>query len=254
MAQLVYFDLGRAAYGPTLGLQERLVERVKTAPDERAYLVLVEHTPPVITLGRGSRAGHVLVPAERLAAEGIELAESSRGGDVTYHGPGQLVGYPILRLDLHGRDVHRYLRDLEEALIRCLARFGVQAARRSGFTGVWVGAAKAALRHDQGPLTPTHSHEGRGGHEALAKVAAIGVAVRRWVTYHGFALNVAPDLAAFGLIVPCGIRDRGVTSLRDLLGREVTVAEVKAPLVECLVEVFGFEGAAAGDAREYGVV
>lgn len=226
MAQLVYFDVGRAAYGPTLGLQERLLERVKAAPDERAYLVLVEHDPPVITLGRGSRDGHVLASPERLAAEGIELAESSRGGDVTYHGPGQLVGYPIVRLDLHGRDVHRYLRDLEEALIRCLARFGVAAGRRAGFTGVWVGRAK---------------------------VAAIGVAVRRWITYHGFALNVAPNLGHFGLIVPCGIRDRGVTSLRDLLGREVAVAEVKGPLVECVVEVFGFEGAAAGDPREYGL-
>ena len=239
--------LGRSAYPESHALQQRLLEEVAAgrAPDT---LLLLEHEP-VITCGRGTDRANLGPAAARLP-----LFEVERGGDVTWHGPGQLVGYPILRLDLHGRDVHRYLRDLEEALIRCLARFGVQAARRSGFTGVWVGAAKAALRHDQGPLTPTHTHEGRGGHEALAKVAAIGVAVRRWVTYHGFALNVAPDLAAFGLIVPCGIRDRGVTSLRDLLGREVTVAEVKAPLVECLVEVFGFEGAAAGDAREYGVV
>jgi lipoate-protein ligase B len=243
MAVVTLLDIGRAPYDPALALQERLVGQVKAAPEERAFVVLVEHDPPVITLGRSARRGHVLVPPERLAAEGIALVESSRGGDVTYHGPGQLVGYPILRLDRHGRDVHRYLRDLEDVLIRCLARFGIEAARRRGWTGVW-----AARR----PLTPALSHEGSGGHGATAKVAAIGVAVRRWVTYHGFALNVAPNLAHFDLIVPCGIRDRRVTSLRDLLGREVTVAEVKAPLVECLVEVFGFEGVSAGDPGAYG--
>ena len=216
MAELVTLDVGRAAYEPTLRLQERLVRRVKAASDERAYLVLVEHDPAVITLGRSTRGPHVLASADRLRAEGIEVHESGRGGDVTYHGPGQVVGYPVLRLVLHGRDVRRYLRDLEEALIRTLARFGLEGERAEGLTGVWVG----------------------GG-----KVAAIGVAVTRWVTYHGFALNVSTDLERFGLIVPCGIRDRGVTSLERLLGREVPVAEVKGPLVECLVEVFGFDGA-----------
>jgi len=221
MAELVTLDVGRAAYGPTLRLQERLRREVHAAPEERAYLVFVEHDPPVITLGRGADAAHVVAPRERLAREGVEIHETQRGGDVTYHGPGQIVGYPILRLDLHGRDVHRYLRDLEETLIRLLARFGIQGERTRGMTGVWVGREK---------------------------VAAIGVAISRWVTWHGFALNVDPDLAHFGLIVPCGLQGMGVTSLARLLGRPITVAEVKGPLVECLVEVFGFDGARAGEA------
>jgi len=223
MAELTYLDIGRVAYEPALRLQEHLVERVKRATDERAYLVLVEHVPPVITLGRSTRGAPLVASRERLRAEGIEVHQSSRGGDVTYHGPGQVVGYPILRLDLHGRDVHRYLRDLEEALIRLLARFGVEGRRAAGLTGVWVGGEK---------------------------VAAIGVAVTRWVSYHGFALNVSTNLGHFDLIVPCGIRGCGVTSLERLLGRKVSVAEVQAPLVECLVEVFGFDGARAGCVSE----
>ena len=218
-AELVCLDLGRAAYEPTLRLQKRLLAEVKGAPEERAYLVLVEHEPPVITLGRGAKAGHLVASRERLAREGIEVHESSRGGDVTYHGPGQLVGYPILRLDLHGRDVHRYLRDLEEVLIRTLAAFGVAGAWSEGLTGVWVGGEK---------------------------VAAIGVAVSRWVTYHGFALNIATNLSHFDLIVPCGLCGRGVTSLERLLGRPVSVGEVKPRALECMVEVFGFAGARQG--------
>jgi len=215
MPELIYLDIGRAAYEPTVRLQKRLVDEVKASEAERAYLVLVEHDPPVITLGRGARDAHIVASRERLAREGVQVHESSRGGDVTYHGPGQVVGYPILRLDLHGRDVHRYLRDLEEVLIRVLARYGLEGRRSEGLTGVWVGQEK---------------------------IAAIGVAVRRWVTYHGFALNVATDLSHFDLIVPCGIRGKGVTSLSRLLGRPVTVAEVKPAVVECVVEVFGFDG------------
>jgi lipoyl(octanoyl) transferase len=216
MAYLTSLDIGRAPYEPTVRLQKRLVAEVRAAAEERACLVLVEHDPPVITVGRGARGpDNVLAPPETLRREGIELHPTSRGGDVTYHGPGQLVGYPILRLDLHGRDVHRYLRDLEEVLIRLVARFGVEGLRVEGLTGVWVGHYK---------------------------IAAIGVAVSRWVTYHGFALNVEPNLSHFGLIVPCGIRDKGVTSLARVLGRPVAVAEVKPLLVECVVEVFGFEG------------
>jgi lipoyl(octanoyl) transferase len=225
MAELTYLDIGREAYEPTLRLQEQLVERVKAAPEERAYLVLVEHFPPVITLGRSTRGAPLVASRDRLRAEGIEVHQSSRGGDVTYHGPGQVVGYPILRLDLHGRDVHRYLRDLEEMLIRLLARFGVEGRRAAGLTGVWVGGEK---------------------------VAAIGVAVTRWVSYHGFALNVSTNLGHFDLIVPCGIPGCGVTSLERLLGRKVSVAEVQAPLVECLVEVFGFDGARRAAGAEHG--
>ncbi len=223
MADLVTLDLGRAAYGPTSRLQERLRDEVRTADPERACLLLVEHDPPVITLGRGADEAHVTVSRERLRAMGVEVHESARGGDVTWHGPGQLVGYPILRLDLHGRDVRRYLRDLEEVLIRLLARFGLEGTRAEGMTGVWLGGEK---------------------------VAAIGVAIRRWVTWHGIALNVADCLDAFDLIVPCGIRDYGVTTLSRALGREVLVAEVKPHLVECVVEVFGFDGARVGAVPE----
>jgi lipoate-protein ligase B len=215
MPELIYLDIGRAAYEPAVRLQKRLADEVKASEAERAYLVLVEHDPPVITLGRGARDAHIVASRERLAQEGVQVHESSRGGDVTYHGPGQVVGYPVLRLDLHGRDVHRYLRDLEEVLIRVLARYGLEGRRSEGLTGVWVGQEK---------------------------IAAIGVAVRRWVTYHGFALNVATNLSHFDLIVPCGIRGKGVTSLSRLLGRPVTVAETKPAVVECVVEVFGFDG------------
>jgi len=223
MTELVTLDIGREADEPALRLQKRLLERVKSAPNERAYLVLVEHFPPVITLGRSTRGEPLVASRDRLRAEGIEVHESSRGGDVTYHGPGQVVGYPILRLDLHGRDVHRYLRDLEEVLIRLLARFGVEGRRAAGLTGVWVGGEK---------------------------VAAIGVAVTRWVSYHGFALNVSTNLRHFDLIVPCGIQGCGVTSLERLLGRKVSVAEVQAPLVECLAEVFGFDGVRAASVSQ----
>ena len=226
MADLVTLDLGRAPYGPTVRLQQRLHAEVRQAHQERAYLVLVEHDPPVITLGRGADEAHVTASRERLEADGVEVHPSARGGDVTCHGPGQLVAYPILRLDLHGRDVRGYLRDLEEVLIRVLARFGLQGDRAEGMTGVWVGREK---------------------------IAAIGVAIRRWVTWHGIALNVAAHLDHFRLIVPCGIPNRGVTSLARALGREVSVAAVKPHLVECMVEVFGFDAAREGEAPEPGL-
>ena len=220
MNRLVCLDLGRRPYLPVLRAQERLVERVRSAGDGSAYLLLVEHDPPVITLGRRATAEHILASADDLAARGIEVHQASRGGLVTCHPPGQLVGYPILALLHHGLGLRQYLRALEEVLLRLLDRFGVRGRRIDGLTGVWVG--------DQ-------------------KVAAIGVAVRRWVSYHGLALNVCPDLGLFDAIVPCGIGDRGVTSLQRLLGRPVTVDEVKAPLIECMLEVFGF--AAAEDKR-----
>jgi lipoate-protein ligase B len=216
MAELTYLDLGRRAYAPTLQLQRVLLRRVLAADEERASLVLVEHDPPVITLGRRASDAHVLAAPQRLAAEGIELHHTGRGGDVTYHGPGQLVAYPILRVDRHGRDVHRYIRDLEEVIIRVLAAFDVEGRRLTGLTGVWVGEAK---------------------------VAAIGVAVKRWVSYHGVALNVCPNLSHFDLIVPCGIEDRTVTSLARILGRKVSVGEVKPLLVDRLTETFGFDAA-----------
>jgi lipoate-protein ligase B len=190
------------------------------APDT---LLLVEH-PPVFTLGRRAERDNILVPAERLREMGIEVAEIERGGDVTYHGPGQVVGYPIMDLRGHGRDLGAFLRGLEEVLIRALASYGVSAGRQPPMTGVWVGDEK---------------------------IAAIGIAVSRWVSYHGFCLNVAPDLGHFALIHPCGIRDRGVTSMEKLMGagRVPPLGEVEREVARAFGEVFGLEmasGPAAG--------
>ena len=202
---------GRLEYEASERLQKRLVEKVRARP-ARGYLVLLEH-PPTVTLGRGSHAENLLLAPEEIERRGIRMVECRRGGDVTYHGPGQLVGYPILRLarpDLHG-----YLRALEETLVRTLADFGVEAGREKGLTGVWTG---------------------------MGKIAAIGVAVTsRLVTYHGFALNVTSDPAAAGVIVPCGIADRPVTSLAEVLGREPDAAEVRDAVVRRFGEVFGVE-------------
>ena len=173
-------------------------------------LLLLEHDP-VITLGRSARRDNLLLSEEELRARGIEVFETGRGGDVTYHGPGQLVGYPILDLSPDRRDVHRYVRDLEEVMIRTCRDYGVEACRVPGLTGTWVGAEK---------------------------IGAIGVRIARWVTSHGFAFNVATDLAAFGLIVPCGIRDRGITSLQRLLQRPADPAEVMESLTRHLAAVF----------------
>ena len=213
MTELVFIDAGRRPYAETLRLQEALLAQVRAGERELAYLLLVEHDPPAITVGRGRGRDHIVATPQQLADEGVELHETARGGDVTYHGPGQLVGYPIIRVDRHGRDVHKYLRDLEEVLIRLLGRFGIGGGRREGLTGIWVGREK---------------------------IAAIGVAFRRWVSYHGFALNVMPKMSHFDLIVPCGIAGEGVTSMAAVLGRSVSVDEVKQPLVECVADVFGF--------------
>ena len=223
MGELIVLDIARAPYEPTLQLQYRLRDRAVAAEGESSYPILVEHDPPAITLGRGADADHVLASPEMLRAAGIELHETSRGGDVTYHGPGQIVGYPILHLGRHGRDVHRYLRNIEEVVLRTLGRFGIQGQRSKGLTGVWVGNEK---------------------------VAAIGVAVRRWVTCHGFALNVAPDLSHFDLIVPCGLRDKGVTSMAELLGRPIDVGQVKPTVVECMADVFGFDAVRAASREQ----
>jgi lipoyl(octanoyl) transferase len=203
--------LGVVPYAAGLTLQKQLVDERKAGaiPDQ---LLLLQH-PPVITLGVKSRndRSHVLETEEGLAARGIELVETGRGGDVTYHGPGQLVGYPILDLTPDRRDVHRYVRDLEEVLIRAVAHFGVDAGRSPGLTGVWA---------------------------RNAKVAAIGVRIARWITSHGFALNVGTNLEHFGLIVPCGIHDKGVTSLEILTGRPVAMEAVETAVERAFGEVF----------------
>ena len=190
--------LGRVPYAAALTLQDAQVaaRRRGDVPDQ---LLLLEH-PPVITLGRGSDPAHVLCSPEELTRRGVELHEAGRGGDVTYHGPGQLVGYPILAIPAERRDAHRYLRDLEEVLIRTVAPYGIEAGRVEGLTGIWVGDEK---------------------------LAAIGVRLSSgWITSHGFALNVDPDLADFETIVPCGIRERGVTSIAQLSCDRPTTREV----------------------------
>jgi lipoyl(octanoyl) transferase len=209
---LVVSRLGRVPYARGLEIQAALVaeRQAQRVPD---HLLLLEHDP-VFTLGRNARRENVLFPAEALRARGFEVFETGRGGDVTYHGPGQVVGYPILDLAPDRCDVHRYVRDLEEVMIRTCADYGVPAGRVEGLTGTWVG-------HD--------------------KIGAIGVRIARWVTSHGFAFNVATDLSAFDLIVPCGIRGRGVTSLERLLGRPVPLNEAMDRLAGHLGTVFGRE-------------
>jgi lipoyl(octanoyl) transferase len=201
--------LGRIRYADGLELQAKLVaeRQAGTIPDT---LLLLEHDP-VFTLGRNARKDNVLFPEETLRKRGFDVFESGRGGDVTYHGPGQVVGYPIMDLSPDRRDVHRYVRDLEEVMIRCCADYGIDATRVDGLSGTWVGEDK---------------------------VGAIGVRIARWVTSHGFALNVSTDLSAFDLIVPCGIRGRGVTSLERQLGRPVPLAAVMDRLVVHLGDVF----------------
>jgi lipoyl(octanoyl) transferase len=206
---LVVRRLGRVAYAAGLDLQQGLVSERQQGriPDQ---LLLLEHDP-VFTLGRNAQREHVLFPAELLRQRGYEVFETGRGGDVTYHGPGQIVGYPILDLAPDRRDVHRYVRDLEEVMIRTCADYGVAAGRVAGLTGTWVGQDK---------------------------IGAIGVRISRWVTSHGFAFNVTTDLSAFDLIVPCGIRGRGVTSLERLLGRRVPLPEVSERLASHFGAVF----------------
>ncbi|MFO7264976.1 MAG: lipoyl(octanoyl) transferase LipB [Limnochordales bacterium] len=209
-------DLGRVPYAQAWDLQAALVEARLggRVPD---LLLFVEH-PHVYTLGRGADERHVLWNQQQLAQKGVEVYHVDRGGDVTYHGPGQVVGYPILDLRRRGRDAHKYLRDLEEAIIRALADFGIAAGRVPGLTGVWVGGAK---------------------------IAAIGVKFTRWVTSHGFALNVNTDLTYFSGIIPCGLSNRGVTSLAQLLGREVPLATVHEALRRRFAEVFDLDVQAA---------
>ncbi|HJL15149.1 MAG TPA: lipoyl(octanoyl) transferase LipB [Sandaracinaceae bacterium LLY-WYZ-13_1] len=201
--------LGRIDYADALELQERLQRaRIRGAvPDT---LLLLEH-PPVITLGRGAKEQNVLWSRERLEARGFAVHEIGRGGDVTYHGPGQLVGYPIVDLAPDRKDVRRYVRDLEELMVRLSADYGLEAGRVEKMNGTWIGDRK---------------------------IGAIGVRISRWVTMHGFAYNVSTDLAHFGVIVPCGIADRGVTSLERELDRAVPMDEVLARLEAHFASIF----------------
>lgn len=213
--RLVVRRLGVVGYADGVELQRALVAQ-RTAGEIDDTLLLLQHAH-VLTLGvkASESRQHVLATPERLAELGVETHESGRGGDVTYHGPGQIVGYPILNLKPDRCDVHRYVRDLEEVMIRVAAEYGHQAGRINGLTGAWVGAEK---------------------------VGAIGVRIQRWITSHGFAFNVNTDLDFFRLIVPCGISDRGVTSLQRLTGREIPIPEVEDHFVHHFCAVFGREG------------
>jgi lipoyl(octanoyl) transferase len=203
--------LGVVPYADALATQRALVEerRAGAVPD---LLLLLQH-PAVITLGVKGDGGrsHILAGDEQLAALGIDVSETGRGGDVTYHGPGQIVGYPIVDLRPDRCDVHRYVRDIEEVMIRVCADFGVTAGRIAGLTGAWIGGDK---------------------------IGAIGVRISRWITSHGFAFNVATNLRHFDLIVPCGIAGHGVTSLQQATRRDIAMGEVEDRVVEHFAAVF----------------
>ncbi|SHK18929.1 lipoyl(octanoyl) transferase LipB [Rhodothermus profundi] len=220
--RVVVCHLGRVAYKPTWDLQRLLQARLVAAkrqdppaPIPHVFL-LVEH-PPVYTLGKNGRLNHLLLSEEALRARGAEFFHIDRGGDITFHGPGQLVGYPILDLDRFFTDIHRYLRELEETIIRTCTEYGLLARRVPGRTGVWIGP------------------DARG---AERKICAMGIRCSRWVTMHGFAFNLNTDLRYFSYIIPCGIADRKVTSLAAELGRPVAEAEVRARLLHHFARCF----------------
>jgi lipoyl(octanoyl) transferase len=256
MQKVVFKDLGQMEYQQAWDYQETLLQenvRIKTEARQRAevlavgavdgidgvdggrgngalagatdaaatthYLLLVEH-PPVYTLGKSGHIGNALIDEEQMGERGIQFFRTNRGGDITFHGPGQLVGYPILDLERFYTDIGRYLRDLEEVTIAVLAGYGIRGERSPGETGVWI--------------EPDNKGRER-------KICAIGVRCSRWVTMHGFALNVNTDLGYFGNIVACGIQDKQVTSLSRELGRRVPLEEVKAAWMREFEKVFGVE-------------
>ena len=218
-------DLGRQPYGETLELQRALCRLRMSAELTQDVLLLVEHEP-VVTLGRGTKATSLPLDPATLRRRGLDVAEVERGGDVTYHGPGQLVGYPIVQLQEHKADLHWYLRQLEATLIDALHGLGIEAERRPGLTGVWT--------------------SGR-------KIASIGIHVKQWVTFHGFALNVTTDLRPFDLIVPCGIEGVTMTSVARELGRDDDAAvwdSARARTIEAFSGSFGYAGIEPFDAVE----
>jgi len=213
--------LGLVSYADGLELQRALVDDRKAGRIPNT-LLLLQH-PHVLTIGvKKDGRQHILVPAEVLTERGVAVFETGRGGDVTYHGPGQLVGYPIFNLDPDRRDVHKYVRDLEEVMIRVCADYGLAADRVKGMSGTWIRSTRDA----------------RSGQVSDAKIGAIGVRISRWVTSHGLAFNVTTDLDFFNLIVPCGIADKAVTSLAAQLGHPVPMAEVEDAFIRHFSAVF----------------
>jgi lipoyl(octanoyl) transferase len=220
--QLWIASLGRRPYAEVLDLQRAVARARISGAVPEDVLFLVEH-PPVVTLGRATKQQSVVSSAEQLASRGVELFEVERGGDVTFHGPGQLVGYPIVDLKRHKRDLHWYLRQVEEALILALEGFEITGTRSPGYTGVWTG-----------------DPEGDGA-RPMRKIASIGVHARDWVTWHGFALNVNTDLSYFSLIVPCGIEGVDMTSVAREVGRSVDMREVEQAVAGAFGRAFGLE-------------
>lgn len=208
--QILVSSLGRTRFSETWDLQHKLLGLRQRGQIEDV-LLFTEHDH-VYTIGKGGDDNHLLATDEELTEDGTEVFHIDRGGDITYHGPGQVVGYPIIDLNDYSPDIHAYLRQLEEVLIVTLGSFGIEGAREEGMTGVWTGGEK---------------------------IAAIGVKVSRWVTMHGFALNVNTDLLKFARIIPCGIFHKGVTSMKQVLGKEIALAEVEHKLTESFASVFG---------------
>jgi lipoyl(octanoyl) transferase len=222
MPQLLVERLGLVPYGDALELQRRVARARISREIPEDVLLLVEH-PPVVTLGRSTKAGNLLASADALKQRGVELFEVERGGDVTFHGPGQLVGYPIIDLKRHRRDLHWYLRQVEQALIDALAELGLPGERNPGLTGVWTGGRK---------------------------IASIGVHARDWVTWHGFALNVTTDLRYFDLMVPCGIQAVTMTSVaHELPGHGNTVEVVADVVARAFASTFDLDAVDGNDLR-----
>jgi lipoyl(octanoyl) transferase len=235
MAKVIFKDIGEMSYQKAWDYQTQLHNEVKEAKiarrewseedkanaDKKNYLVFCSH-PAVYTLGKSGKMDHLLLNEKQLEEKEIEFFKINRGGDITFHGPGQLVGYPIFDMDEFFTDIHKYVRFLEEAIIRTLAEFGVEAGREAGFTGVWLPANKVLPKR---------------------KICAIGVHLSRWVTMHGFAFNVNTDLNYFKYIVPCGIddADKAVTSLSAEIGKKVDLDKVKICLKKKFAELFEFE-------------
>ena len=210
--QLDYINLDRMKYQQVYDLQRKLV-KLRYQSEIPDYLIVCEHDP-VITMGRGTDKNNLLVSEESFRKKGVDLFEIERGGDITFHGPGQVIMYPIISLQGRGKDTHKYLRDLEAVVINTLNELGLKAGIKKGLTGIWV-----------------NDH----------KVGAIGVAVSKWITYHGLALNVNTDLDYFKLINPCGITEYPVGSISGLLGRTIDIDDIKKLLIDSFVSYFGYE-------------
>jgi len=223
MSTLDIYELGMVPYRKALEYQENLLAR-RIAEEIPDSLILLEH-PPTITTGRKGNTGNLLVRKEYLEKHGISFIHASRGGDITFHGPGQIVGYPILNLKNHEMDIRKHLRNIEEVIIRTLGDFGIEGRRIDGVTGVWV---------------------------KRSKIASMGIAIRKWVTYHGFALNVSTNLDYFELILSCGITDVRITSIRSWLGNEenVRMDDVTQSVIKNFMGVFGFEDFILKDKKE----